>query len=235
MFSSLNGLWQWIIENASTFSGITSVGMLIIWATYLQLLLHNFRMQRRPQIIINRGKGRDINSVCLLSNMSKQSVFIDLVMVRITTSQTQWLCNVTDVVDESGKPLEIVRQEEGVDASLNEFTRQGPMVSGDYMEAGTFGNMIRQAGISQGIEFDDRYDIAGEDELVSIEVSLIAVFGAEGHQIGARRTFYIEKADDDGRILLIPDDTRTQQFKTRRQRRTLQRWRSELEEVPETE
>lgn len=231
MFASLDALWQWITENASTFSGITSVGMLIIWAIYLQLLLHNFRMQRRPQIIINRGKGRDINSVCLFSNMSKQSVFIDLVMARITTSKRQWLCNVTDIVDDTGQPVSIDRHDKGRDINLHEFTRQGPMVSGDYMEAGTFGNMIRQAGFAGGIEFDENHDIAGEDELVSIEIGLIATFGAEKHQIGARRTFYIQKADD-GRVLLVPDDARTQQFKTRRQRRTLQRWRRELEDVP---
>ncbi|WP_456269164.1 hypothetical protein M1D97_02450 [Kushneria sp. AK178] len=235
MFSSLDGLWQWTTENASTFSGITSVGMLIIWATYLQLLLHNFRLQRRSQIIINRGKGRDINSVCLFSNMSQQSVFIDLVMVRVTTSKTQWVCNVTDIVDNTGKPVAIVRQEEGVDANLNEFTRQGPMVSGGHMEAGTFGNMIRQAGMAQGVELDENYDIAGEDELVAIEISLIAIFGSESHQVGARRTFYIKKSDDDGRVLLVPDDARTEQYRQRRQRRTLQRWRRELEDVPDSE
>lgn len=232
MLSSLSSLWQWVTENADTFSGITSVGMLVIWAVYLQLLLHNFRMQRRSQIIINRGKGRDINSVCLFSNMSKQSVFIDLVMVRVTTSNMQWICNVTDVVDDSGRPVNINRQDEGRDINLHEFTRQGPMVSGDYMEAGTFGNMIRQAGFAQGIEFDEHNDIAGDDALVSIEISLIAIFGAEKHQIGARRTFHIQSADD-GRMLLIPDDARTEQFKTRRHRRTLQRWRRELEDVPD--
>lgn len=233
MFSSLSGLWQWITENASTFSGITSVGMLIIWATYLQLLLHNFRMQRRSQIIINRGKGRDIHSVCLFSNMSQQSVFIDLVMARITTSNTQWVCNITDVVDDTGKPLAIVRQEEGVDASLNEFTRQGPMVSGGYREAGTFANMIHQAGMAQNVEFDEHFDIAGDDALVSIEIRLIAIFGSESHQVGACRTFYAEKSDEDGRILLIPDSSETQQLRKRSSRRTLQRWRRELEDVPD--
>ncbi|WP_438764883.1 hypothetical protein [Kushneria sp. TE3] len=234
MFSSLDDLWQWTTENASVFSGLSSVGMLIIWAAYLQLLLHNFRMQRRSQIIINRGKGRDINSVCLLSNMSKQSVFIDLVMMRITTSQRQWLCNVTDVVDNTGQPVAIVRQNEGVDASLQEFTRQGPMVSGGYMEVGTFGNMVRQACFEQGLELDERYDIAGEEELACIEVSLIAIFGSESHQVGARRTFHIEKGEE-GPILLIPDDARTEQFRKRRQRRTLQHWRQELDDVPNNE
>ncbi|MFC0338207.1 hypothetical protein SAMN05421848_2426 [Kushneria avicenniae] len=233
MFSSLDSLWQWITENASTFSAITSVGMLIIWATYLQLLLHNFRMQRRSQIIINRGKGRDINSICLFSNMSRQSVFIDLVMARVTTSNAQWVCNITDVVDDTGKPLAIVRQEEGVDASLNEFTRQGPMVSGGYSEVGTFANMIHQAGMTQGIEFDEHFDIAGDGALVSIEIRLIAIFGSETHQVGASRTFYVEKSDEDGRLLLIPENTRTQQLRKRKQRHILQHWRHELQAVPD--
>lgn len=234
MLSSLSSLWQWVTENADTFSGITSVGMLVIWAVYLQLLLHNFRMQRRSQIIINRGKGRDINSVCLFSNMSKQSVFIDLVMVRVTTSNMQWICNVTDIVDNSGEPIDIARQEDGTDANLNEFTRQGPMVSGSYMEVGTFGNMIRQAGMAEGVELDENYDIAGDETLVSLEVRLIAIFGSETHQIGASRTFYVEKSDEDGRVLLIPENAQTQQFRKRKRRRILQRWRRELEDVPDS-
>lgn len=138
MFSSLGGLWHWITENATVFSGLTSVGMLLIWAIYLQLMLHNFRMQRRPQIIINRGKGRDINSVCLFSNMSQQSVFIDLVMARLRSSEEQWYCDVTDIVDEAGKAVDIDPPDNGTDVGLHDFTRQGPMKPGDYLEAGTF-------------------------------------------------------------------------------------------------
>ncbi len=227
MFSSLGGLWHWITENATVFSGLTSVGMLLIWAIYLQLMLHNFRMQRRPQIIINRGKGRDINSVCLFSNMSQQSVFIDLVMARIKTSDTQWYCDVTDIVDEAGKAVNIASNEDGTDVGLHDFTRQGPMKPGDYLDAGTFGNMSRQVGLSQGLELNEHHDIAGESKLISIEISLIATFGAEKHPIGARRAFHMERAED-GRILLSPETTHTEQFKTRRQRRTLRRWRREL-------
>lgn len=133
MLDYLSGIWSWTQGNATVFSALTSVGMLLIWGVYLQLLFHNFRMQRRPQVIINHGYGRGLDSRCIISNMSQKAVFIDTVMVEVVTDRTSYKGDVTDTIDDA------IAQNP---RKLRQVTRQGPLGSGEYMDAGRFRSML---------------------------------------------------------------------------------------------
>ncbi|REC93426.1 hypothetical protein C8D72_3323 [Kushneria indalinina DSM 14324] len=218
----LSNLWDWIQENATVFSGLTSVGMLLIWGVYLQLLLHNFRMQRRPQIIINHGYGRGIDSRCIVSNMSQSAVFVDSIIVKLETSDGQYVTDVTDTVDEQGESGSDVDMKE-----LRQVTRQGPLGSGEYMNAGTFRTLLQKVASEHGISVDESCHPTGKEGFSSVEIRLIMIFGAETSPIGASRRFNM-KYDDDKRLSLVPETIGTQQLGKRRQRLKVRRWQRDL-------
>ena len=58
-------------------SAIASVLTLFVWVFYAQLLYNGYVRQRRPRIIINRGKGvEEAEALCLISNMSNEAIYI---------------------------------------------------------------------------------------------------------------------------------------------------------------
>ncbi|OHV09690.1 hypothetical protein [Kushneria phosphatilytica] len=228
MWSWIDTVWSWITANATVFSGLTSVGMLLIWGIYLQLILHNFRMQRRPQIIINRGRGRDINSLCLISNMSQEAVFIETIFAQLETSRGSWFIDITDIVDEHAGRHDQQNQTGADTHSLSQMTHQGPLNKGQYMESGTFGLLIRRIAETNGLELNETCRPRPTDvELYSLSICLIAVFGNEKRPIGARRRFRLID-DEQGRLSLIPDEPGTRQLNSRRHRLEIRRWQQAL-------
>lgn len=226
MFTWATAVWGWVTANAAVLSALTSVGMLLIWGVYLQLLLHNFRTQRRPQVIINRGRGSDINALCLISNMSSEAVFIETLFARLNTSKGCWMSDVTDVLDQQGQSSR--RGGEDAAETLSNVTRQGPMGAGEYMEAGVFGTLLQQIAREQGITLDENFCTSDSDiELHSLEVGVIAIFGTESGPIGAVRKFNLEW-DDHGSIQLKPDTRVTRQLRSRKGRHEVRRLQTAL-------
>ena len=52
-----------------------------------QLLYLNFKRQRQPKIIINRGFGRTLQARCVISNMSPEPIFIEHIIAILHTDQ----------------------------------------------------------------------------------------------------------------------------------------------------
>ncbi|RKQ96344.1 hypothetical protein C7446_2936 [Kushneria sinocarnis] len=231
MFNWIGVSWQWLTANAALFSALCSFGMFIIWFVYLQLLLHNFRMQRKPQIIINRGRGRDVDSLCLISNMSQEAVFVETIFAQLETSDGVWFGDITDTVDQQHSEDDQRQQDSSQTETpypLSRMTRQGPLNKGQYMEGGSFGTLIREVAGTHGLELDESCNVVkGETKLQGIEIRLIAIFGSEKRPVGARRHFELRQ-EDDGRISVVPGQITTQQLNTRRQQLELRRWRRML-------
>lgn len=226
MFTWATAGWSWVTANAAVLSALASVGMLLIWGVYLQLLLHNFRAQRRPQIIINRGRGSDINALCLISNMSSEAVFIETLFARLDTSKGCWMSDITDVLDHQGN--QSCRGGERDSATLSDVTRQGPMNAGGYMEAGVFHSLVQQIAREQGITLDEKFCATDSElELRSLEVGVIAIFGNESGPIGAVRKFNIEWDEKNG-IRLKPDSRITHQLRGAKGRREVKRLQKAL-------
>lgn len=72
---------EWVMENQQLITLLISASTLLVWVFYAQLLLLNFRRQRKPSLIINRGAGRGLGSLCLISNMSADPMFISQLVV----------------------------------------------------------------------------------------------------------------------------------------------------------
>lgn len=67
---------EWLNQNSGAISAVTGILTLMIWVFYAQLLYNGYVRQRRPRIIINRGSGKNLSSLCLISNMSAEAIFV---------------------------------------------------------------------------------------------------------------------------------------------------------------
>ena len=133
---------EWLNENAQAISAIASICTLFVWVFYAQLLYNGYVRQRRPRVIINRGKGIGVDAICLISNMSSEAIYVQhLVAVLHTKNQSYSL----DVVEYQQRGSE---QQEG-----SYRTHQGPLASGDYLNIQSFGDIVNQ--VKEYWEIDD--------------------------------------------------------------------------------
>lgn len=63
-------MWSWLSSNSEAMNVILNGAMLFVWVAYFQLLYVTFRKQNQSNILINRGAGEDLDSRCIVANMS---------------------------------------------------------------------------------------------------------------------------------------------------------------------
>ena len=204
-------MWQWINDNSGALSVFTSIGTLLVWLFYAHLLLSGFRRQRKARVLVNQGWGSQIDSVCLVSNMSQEAIFIQCIVLTLHTAQGNYSSSITDLEQTDESPDT---------GPLSHITRQGPLVSGSYMNLGTFRSLIRQVARRCGLSDDGERPIAML-QLHSVTVTVISSYGPEHGAIGSQRNFLIRGEDND---LMRPATTTTERLKHKDANRELERW-----------
>ncbi|HEX8544200.1 MAG TPA: hypothetical protein VF671_21100 [Pseudomonas sp.] len=212
---------QWVIQYKDALTVMISIGTLIVWVMYAQLLLNNYRRQRRPRIIINRGAGKGIGSLCLISNMSAEPIFINQLVLLLDTNQGRLCCDVTDIREESKGEID-------QDLVLHNATRQGPLGTGDFTHIGTFGALIQRLATLHAIPMQGHKP--GEGWTFSgLEVRVIAFYGSDKEAIGASRTFRLGEAEEGG-CQLFAHTRESRQYNSHWQRRQVRRhWMMDVE------
>ncbi|UPQ84152.1 hypothetical protein M0M42_07065 [Pseudomonas knackmussii] len=211
---------EWLMNNQQLISLLISASTLLVWVFYAQLLLLNFRRQRKPSLIINRGAGKGLGSLCLISNMSAEPMFINQLTVSIETSKGPLEVDVTDI-------RQSIDEEDGAspDLPIYQTTHQGPMRSGDFIHIGTFQGMLLAVAEQHGIELDGLKPV-GDWEFHTLEVRAVAFYGPERHPIGVLRRFRLHGCGEPD-CALIPESPFTHQLLSRRDRRKVRQWLSE--------
>lgn len=207
-------MWEWINNNSGALNVLTAVGTMLVWLFYAHLLLAGFRRQRQARVLVNQGWGSQINSVCLVSNMSHEPVYIQCIFISLHTTQGKYRSSVTDFDDvepwnSQNKP--------------NEVTRQGPLGSGEYMNLGTFRTLIHQASQQHDLSHDQD-DPMTQIGLESFKITVICSYGPEGKVIGIQREFRVE-GDENQRMR--PSSIYSRRLTNRRARRKIERWLAE--------
>lgn len=198
-------IWQAI-------AAITGIGTLLVWLFYAQLLFASFRRQRRPKIIINQGWGRQLDSVCLVSNMSAEPIYIECILMTVATDEREYRYEVTDF-DETEDPAT---------QPASQLTRQGPLQSGHFVNLGTFRNLIRQVSRRAGLLEHGREGVQTLP-IRACEICVISVYGPEDGMVGARRRFVMDGEDSTTNVLR-PATIETERLTSRRARKTLLSW-----------
>ncbi len=209
---------QWISNNSQWLNVIIQAGMLLVWMFYAQLLLSSFRRSRRAKLILDQGTGRGLKSLCLMANMSSESVFIQVVVAALYNEEDRVSRDITDVKVRSRD--EDAGAEDGVSGQQAEAI-QGPLQSGSYVELGTFGDIIDSVMHKRE---DTRH---GERERYadqySLELTIIVTFGPENQPIGFRRCFEFSRSET-GIQLVRATTIDTQRLAGPRDRRQMRRW-----------
>lgn len=223
---------SWIEENQAVLSILISFATLLVWLVYAQLLFSGFRRQRTPGLIINRGKKKDLDALCIISNMSKEAIYVEYIIAVLETSRGTITMDVTDFErsyaeereNEDGNRQSIATTPKGV----HENTRQGPLLSGDFMHIGTFNDVVRR--LARQAEIPMRgFCPEGDLQLEHLTIQIIALYGPDSRPISASRSFEINSNEEVG--TLTPASWRTQQGVSFLHRRRLSRIVDEMNET----
>jgi hypothetical protein len=206
---------EWLTSHSPAITAVTSFCTLLVWLFYAQILFLNFRRERQPKIIINRGGGKTLQAHCVVSNMSPEAIFIEHIIAILHTDKGRYTVSLIDIED--AKRTESSR--------LVETTRQGPMAPGSFNHIGTFEEIIERV-----LHFHDipskGCDVTDDLNLEAIELRLVAVYGSEDAPIGALRKFELNM-DEKGRYL-TPTTLDTRRFASRLRRRKVRQWLREM-------
>lgn len=197
-------MWSWINEHTQFLNLVVNVGMLVVWITYLQLLLNNYRRQREPAILITRGAGRGIRSRCLITNMSQEPVYVTSLIATLITDDGSADVALTDMHDDLPDDL-------GTDP--RSAMRQGSLQTGQYLDIGHFEDVI--------IQLVETTNLIQDPQLVrEIDLTVVALYGSDRVPVGAKRLFSIDRSDPQ-HPKITPLTVSTNQHTSRRQRREL--------------
>lgn len=211
-------MFDWLVAHQELVTILTNIGTLLIWLVYAQLLYFGFRRQRRPRLIINRGRNKDIHARCIISNMSAEPIYIQHILAELKTTEGELVMDVTDWEERpSGEGGEFARQAPREDTP-SDGTRQGPLQAGDFLHIASFNDLIRTIAEENAIDLRDGRPV-GDLAFVSLTIRLICIYGSEDQPIGAERCFYLK--DDKHPYSLVPDNWDTRRLASIWQRRKL--------------
>lgn len=223
---------EWIKDNQAVVSLGVSIATLLVWVIYAQLLYFGFRRQRTPRMLINRGRKKNLDALCIISNMSQEAIYVEYILATLKTSRGTVIMDVTDFEQD---PSEEREDEEGnsqrvsvIPPDLRENTRQGPLLSGEFMHIGTFNDVVKRLTREAGIPMHGSLPDA-DIELQRLTIELIALYGPEPRPVNAHRSFDI-KSDKDG-ATLVPTSWKTRHGISFLRRRRLSRIVDEMNET----
>ncbi|GGC83429.1 hypothetical protein [Vreelandella lutescens] len=203
---------QWLNDNAQAISAVTSVFTLFVWVFYAQLLYNGYVRQRRPRIIVNRGKGIGTDALCLISNMSSEAIYIQHLVAVLHTGDGIYELDVVEYQQQSGDDDEACYR-----------THQGPLASGDYLHIQSFGSIVKQ--LTRHWQLDNQLL---SQQTLKLEIRVIAIYGSEDMPVGASRCFSLDlKAEPLHQLMPLKVDT--ERMNSRQDRKRVLQWAKNIE------
>ncbi|GHC75251.1 hypothetical protein [Limoniibacter endophyticus] len=189
---------EWLSTYAPVISAFASLGTLLIWGVYLHIFMVSHQRQVKPMMLINRGEGDGLQSRCLVTNMSRDPIYIQSVLVRIMADGKEHRAYITDAED--------IRQS-GDATGWQRLTRQGPLPPGTMVDMGAYGGILDYAARACCKEKKFEGSKLAKDTSF-IEFVILGVYGSEDLLIGASREFHIEERSDALKLRAVTAFTR---------------------------
>lgn len=195
---------DWINQHSESLSVLGNLGLLAVWIFYAQLALSGILKQRRPRILINQIKGRDLDAEIIIANMSEQKIYIQLLLALISTEDEEYTHAITDVY---------IYDDDNPDQISQRSSTQGPLNAGGYMHLGSFRQVA--ARVARG---------SGEQPLWGfMELRLVFFYGSASSVVAAQRRFLFNESEE-GRRYVYPDTMDTQLLYRMWHRRKIRHW-----------
>lgn len=206
---------DWFSQNSSSINALTNSGMLLVWIFYAQLLFNSYQRQRRPRVLINKGIGyEDLDSPCLICNMSQESIFIYFIMAELKTSKGDYSAAITDCEDDAMEDKK----------KLSSWTRQGPLASGECLDVFSFRLILDRVSREAGIELYQGVPVDPQTELHALEFHVISIYGSDNAPFGAVRRFNISYDSGREAVALRPDTIDTLSKTSWAYRKQIRKW-----------
>lgn len=210
---------EWLNDNAQAISAVASICTLFVWVFYAQLLYNGYVRQRRPRVIINRGRGIGVDAICLISNMSSEAIYIQHLVAVLHTHKSSYSLDVVEYQQRGGEE----QKDEQQSQETSYRTHQGPLASGDYLNIQSFGDIVNQ--VKDYWEIDDNQL---QEKNIQLEIRVIAIYGSEDMPTGASRTFNLD-LNASPNHQLIPASVDTDRLNSHGQRKRVLEWAKEIE------
>ncbi|OJA04369.1 hypothetical protein [Halomonas sp. QHL1] len=204
---------EWLNDNAQAISAVASICTLFVWVFYAQLLYNGYVRQRRPRVIINRGRGTGVDAICLISNMSSEAIYVQHLVAVLHTQHRSYSLDVVEYQQHRGEQEQEAKYR----------THQGPLASGDYLNIQSFGDIVNQVK-----EYWEIEDNLLQEQNIQLEIRVIAIYGSEDMPTGASRAFNLD-LNASPNHQLIPASVDTDRLNSRGQRKRVLEWAKEIE------
>jgi hypothetical protein len=185
---------DWIAANSSPLQLAISLATAVIWMAYLHILWLNFRRQRQAVILISRSIALDENAHCFVTNMGAEPIYLMEVMARVKTEKRTYTVKITE--------REEIPLEDLEDPLAR--TNQGPIKSGEFVDIGSFLDILHRADARVGTE-------GLFHEVLEMQIIVAAADGHASHLIGASHTFTAEWKN--GKPYFMPATLMTRQIR----------------------
>lgn len=195
----------WIAAHQQVLSVLLNFSMLVVWIAYLQIFVLGYIRQRRPNILIHRGGGANLEARCLISNMSAEAIYVTSILATLEAEGGQWSDPITD-----GELPDRWRQDQEPD-----LTRQGPLASAGYRDIGHFSGFVERV-----VQRTAAPPVLERDDAFVLELLVVAYYAAEYLPVAAVRRFDITRDGADWRLQAQTVGTR--QIRSRRERRRIE-------------
>lgn len=197
-------MWQWISAHSAAISIFFNFLMVVVWVTYLQLLLVQFRATRRSSILITRAAGRGMRSRCLVTNMSSQPLYVTSLIGTLHVGDRQIELPLTDLRDLPDDLGNDPRSKMG----------QGSLNTGQYLDIGHFYDVV-EAMLTANEETE--VDVTKVNQF---DLTVVAFYSRDDLPVGAVRSFHFDHAAAKG-SRVRPLSLATDQIRPLRRRREL--------------
>ncbi|SFR57671.1 hypothetical protein SAMN05216203_1526 [Marinobacter daqiaonensis] len=187
---------------------ISTAIMALVWVIYFQVFFFQYKRNSRPYLVIHHAQNENPDALCLLVNMSKETVHVQCVQVVVFSRDgEQRILTVTDY-----------RRLGPDDQNIHQVLRQGPLEPGGYLVLGSFRNII--LGRRSEDEEEEETDYLFED-ITDIVLRAAVIHGPSRYPVGVRRRFLLQH---EGETRIFPRNIHSEQLTRRRDRHEVRRW-----------
>lgn len=169
-------MFEWFNAHSAVIQMATSLLSVAVWAVYLQLLLTSFRRQSRTAILITVSGAKGGEARCIVSNLGLEPVYVLEILVSMRMGDETETVAVAD------------RGDSAPGASLRDVTSQGPLKSGEYIDAGRVEDLVRRAHRRSG-------DAVRFSDLDRVELTVAAIAASSSHIVAARRAYALRHGE----------------------------------------
>lgn len=157
----------------------------LVWVIYLQIIVLGLRRQRRTEILIHLGGSQGPDARTFVSNLGFEPIYVLEIILTLWSTDGARETSIADRTEVASEDL----------SSPSATTIQGPLKSGEFVDIGSFENLLQRARWSTSDELDP-------ENMSRVELKVAAITAASSTIVAAYRQFDVTVLD--GVIRLRP-------------------------------